>query len=242
MNQMETRKSKVRRQKIIGTVLTCIIVLNIGVSCAPAMGTNNEDFLTDIQMMNEVFQKQNQELIELNKVRNPYLENVSIKINSYEGYIDDEHNNALNELIKKSYKCNTRDEFNLLISQFDDLLAAIDQIKKEAEEAAEIARQAELETQQENTVSYENIPDLKTAGVIYYNGWRFTWYSSNILYHYRTSEWHTNSQGFWCDENGYLIAASSTLSQGSILDTPWGTAIIRDSGCASDVIDMYVCW
>lgn len=81
--------------------------------------------------------------------------------------------------------------------------------------------------------------NFKRDGVVYSNGTRFTWYSSNVLYHYRTGEWTAGSDGFYRDDNGYIIVASSDHSQGTIVDTPWGQGIVADSGCASGTLDIY---
>lgn len=110
-----------------------------------------------------------------------------------------------------------------------------------AEEATAAAK-AQASQEESNTINYGSMPDLRTAGVVYYNGWKFTWYSSNALYHYKTSEWRANDLGFWCDSNGYIILASSDLSFGTTVDTPWGVGIVQDSGCASGTLDCYVCW
>ena len=85
--------------------------------------------------------------------------------------------------------------------------------------------------------------DLMTMGVIYWGGWRFTWYSERVL-----PGGGLNIPGRWSDGNfvrdcdGYLCVASSDLSKGTVLETPWGTAKVYDCGCASGTIDMYVSW
>ena len=81
---------------------------------------------------------------------------------------------------------------------------------------------------------------FKRAGVVYANGYRYTWYSSRVLHHYRTSEWTPDSNGMYRDSNGYVVVASSTHSQGSTVPTPWGTGKVYDSGCAAGTIDIYV--
>ena len=85
--------------------------------------------------------------------------------------------------------------------------------------------------------------DLKVLGVIYWGEWRFTWYSENVL-----PGGGLNIPGRWSDgdfvrdENGYICVASSDLSWGTIVDTPWGTARVYDSGCSSGTIDVYTSW
>ena len=80
---------------------------------------------------------------------------------------------------------------------------------------------------------------FKSQGVVNWNGTRYTWYSSNSLYHYRTPEWTVNSDGFYTNSDGYLICASDDYAQGTIVDTPWGEAIVEDCGAGSGTLDMY---
>ena len=54
---------------------------------------------------------------------------------------------------------------------------------------------------------------------------------------------HVDENGFVCDGNGYICVASSALSWGTIVDTPFGKqGKVYDSGCAYDTIDIYVHW
>lgn len=88
----------------------------------------------------------------------------------------------------------------------------------------------------------ENAAGFKSAGVIYANGYRYTYYSSRVLYHYRTGEWIAGADGLYRDYDGYVIVASSAHSQGTILPTPFGDGKVYDSGCAIGTIDVYVNW
>lgn len=100
-----------------------------------------------------------------------------------------------------------------------------------------------------NTSEYlYNITDLSRAGIINYNGYRFTWYTSN--------EWTGNPaygkpEGSWVDENGcwrdpdgYLMLASDSLAPYSVVDTPFGLqGKIYDCGPgADDILDVYTAW
>ncbi|MDO4466547.1 MAG: hypothetical protein Q4C49_06005 [Bacillota bacterium] len=78
------------------------------------------------------------------------------------------------------------------------------------------------------------------VGVIYENGIRYTYYSSNVLYHYRTPEWTLGEDGIYRDDQGYIIVASNDHAQGTKVHTPFGKGIVRDCGCASGTIDIYV--
>lgn len=74
------------------------------------------------------------------------------------------------------------------------------------------------------------------------NGTRETAYSSNVLYHYRTSEWTPDEYGFYRTDDGYYVVASSDYEQGTIIETSRGEAMVLDSGCDSGIVDFYTSW
>lgn len=74
------------------------------------------------------------------------------------------------------------------------------------------------------------------------NGTRETAYSSNVLYHYRTSEWTPDEYGFYRTDDGYYVVASSDYEQGTIIETTRGEAMVLDSGCDSGIVDFYTSW
>lgn len=74
------------------------------------------------------------------------------------------------------------------------------------------------------------------------NGTRETAYSSNVLYHYRTSEWTPDEYGFYRTSDGYYVVASSDYEQGTVIETSRGEAMVLDSGCDSGIVDFYVDW
>ena len=127
-------------------------------------------------------------------------------------------------------------------------IIATDAQKKQEEEALQTAEAnaaaAQYTYQNQGVSNYSssggyNGNGFKSQGVVNWNGTRYTWYSSNVLYHYRTPEWTVNSDGFYTNSDGYLICASNDYAQGTIVSTPWGDAIVADSGCASGTLDMY---
>ena len=84
--------------------------------------------------------------------------------------------------------------------------------------------------------------DLRYQGVIHWGGWRWTWYSQNVLPGggLNIPGRHVDSNGYVCDENGFICLASSVLSKGTIVETPFGKkGKIYDSGCAADTLDVY---
>lgn len=82
----------------------------------------------------------------------------------------------------------------------------------------------------------------KSGGVNSFGGRRETWYSSNVLWHYRTNEWTPDANGVYRDADGYVVVAASDLAQGSIVETSHGTGKVYDSGCAAGTTDIYTNW
>lgn len=80
----------------------------------------------------------------------------------------------------------------------------------------------------------------QSSGVNYYNGRKETYYSSRVLYHYRTPEWTADAEGFYHDANGYYVVAASDLPQGTVFQGSRGMCKVYDSGCAAGTTDYYV--
>lgn len=96
--------------------------------------------------------------------------------------------------------------------------------------------------------SAENYYEMPTdgltqqGGVNYHDGRTETYYSSNVLYHYRTPEWTVDAEGFYRTQDGYYVVAASDIEQGALLETSKGTAQVLDSGCDAGVTDFYTAW
>lgn len=80
------------------------------------------------------------------------------------------------------------------------------------------------------------------SGVNYHDGRTETYYSSNVLYHYRTPEWTLDSEGFWRDADGYYVVAASDMEQGATFTGSKGECKVYDCGCDDGVTDYYVGW
>lgn len=65
---------------------------------------------------------------------------------------------------------------------------------------------------------------FRSAGVIWWRGQKFTWYSQRILpgYGLKIPGRHLDSQGFVCDKWGYIVLGSNTANRGKIIATPFG--------------------
>ena len=85
--------------------------------------------------------------------------------------------------------------------------------------------------------------EFRRAGVIYYNGWKFTYYSEKVLpgKGLRIPGRHSDGN-FVRDEDNYICVASSDLPKGAVVDTPFGEGKVYDTGCPSGVIDIYCSW
>ena len=79
-------------------------------------------------------------------------------------------------------------------------------------------------------------------GIYWYGDRLETYYSSSVLYHWRTPEWWVDDNGFYRTEDGYYVVAASDYEQGTIIDTSMGPAQVLDSGCPYGVTDFYVVW
>lgn len=79
----------------------------------------------------------------------------------------------------------------------------------------------------------------------YYDGHVETYYSSNVLHHYRTDEWTPDEEGFYRDDNGYYVVGvgiNDGYQLGDVIDTGKGKAIVSDFGTATNDVDFYTNW
>lgn len=93
--------------------------------------------------------------------------------------------------------------------------------------------------------SYYSANDLMFNGVIYWGGYRWTWYSEKVLPGggLQIPGRYVDENGYVCDENGYICLASSELGWGTVVDTPFGkSGCVYDSGPSSGTLDVYVSW
>lgn len=85
--------------------------------------------------------------------------------------------------------------------------------------------------------------DFMVAGVIYANGWRYTWYSQKVLPGggLNIPGRHVGAGNLIYDGDGYIVVAAnpSSLAYGSLVPTPFGTGKVYDCGCAVGTIDIY---
>lgn len=111
-------------------------------------------------------------------------------------------------------------------------------------------RTVESETLTELDNSNYTVEDFIYNGIIEMNGWRFTWYSEQVLPGEGLQIPGRWSDGqFVRDENGFLCVACNDLEHGTHVSTPFGDAIVYDSvgydfdgNYVTGVVDIYVSW
>lgn len=85
--------------------------------------------------------------------------------------------------------------------------------------------------------------EFQWLGVVEEDGVRYTWYSQNVLPGGGLTELNANGRhvegGYVVDGDGYIAVASSDYEKGTVIETPFGTAKVYDTGCESGVVDVY---
>lgn len=164
------------------------------------------------------------------------------EIHNLSGYVDSETMAELDGIDTTTFKY--IEDVENQITRFAEVKTQAEQAKATAE--ADAKRRAMNIQQQQASATYTyggNSSGLtKQSGVNYHNGRRETYYSSNVLYHYRTPEWTVDSEGFYRDSNGNYIVAASDMPQGTIFQGSKGNCIVADSGCSSGTTDYYTQW
>lgn len=125
--------------------------------------------------------------------------------------------------------------------RIEDERIAAEEAEREAAEAA--AEEAQESAQQNTQYSSNGNIDLRSAGVVNWGGYRFTWYSQNVLPGggLDIPGRHVNSAGFVCDGDGFIVAAS-TYGRGTTGNSPWGAWKSYDTGVSGNTIDLYTNW
>ena len=101
-----------------------------------------------------------------------------------------------------------------------------------------------LSEHEKTTRSYSMTPqEFRKAGVVYYNGYKFTYYSEKVLPGpgLRIPGRHSDGN-FVRDENNYICVACRDLPKGTVIDTPFGKGKVYDVCRDSGVVDVYVSW
>lgn len=177
------------------------------------------------------------------------LEAVHSELLELRDYLSEDNQAIVDNFNLDSFKyINELEEANKQFAAMrDEALAAkekkLEEERQRREAQKRLERQQQQQPQSNQTVQQQsysgNSSSFKSQGVIYQNGTRYTYYSSNVLYHYRTPEWTAGSDGIYRDSSGYIVVASNDHAQGAVVSTPFGAGKVYDSGCASGTIDIY---
>lgn len=91
-----------------------------------------------------------------------------------------------------------------------------------------------------NTQSSISFEEFMVLGVVYSNGYKYTYYSQSVLPGggLNIPGRHV-SGGFVRDCNGYIVLANDA-PKGTIIETPFGTGMVYDRGTYGSHIDVYV--
>lgn len=85
------------------------------------------------------------------------------------------------------------------------------------------------------------LAEFKRKGVVYQNGWKYTYYSESVLpgNGLKIPGRH-HEDGLVKDGNGYICVACTSVPKGTVLPTPLGQGIVYDGGCAKGTVDIYI--
>lgn len=131
---------------------------------------------------------------------------------------------------------NAKDEFTIMR---DEALAAKE---RQLEQQRQKEQQQSQPSNTQIVYSGNGSGLTQSSGVNYHGGRRETYYSSRVLYHYRTPEWTVDSEGFYRTAEGYYVVAASDMAQGTIFQGSKGLCQVLDSGCSGNTTDYYVNW
>lgn len=174
----------------------------------------------------------------------------------YAAVITDDEKSMLLDYEERMMTTHKVEEFEKFKAEFDNLVAQLDtrfaewnaeqqRIKEEEERKAREAEKAKHRQEQTQNVQYSgggNI-DLRSAGVVNWGGYRFTWYSQNVLPGggLNIPGRHVNGAGFVCDGDGYIVAATA-FGRGTTGNSPWGAWKSYDTGVSGNTVDLYTSW
>ena len=128
------------------------------------------------------------------------------------------------------------------------ILAEIEAREAEKASDAEIAAAMENEAIYYEPTYYEpsqsvvrGNPDGLNSfdGVYEYGGRTETFYSTHAVY---DSQLTVDEQGFWRDDQGRYVVASSDYGEGTEIEISQGKAVVMDSGPESGVVDVHTAW
>lgn len=167
-------------------------------------------------------------------------------ISAYGSYLSEEQQNQLRDLENELVSATSFAEIGELDAQFNEVVSAGEAAKADAEALA--AQQSATYTASSGSSggyyssgNYDgSYYDFLTAGIVYHNGNKFSYYSQSVLPGggLNIPGRHTDG-GFVRDGDGYICVANDAPI-GSVVSTPWGDAKVYDRGTSGNHYDVYV--
>ena len=172
--------------------------------------------------------------VDLREIKSDSIGIAQDAINEWGKYLDEEEQARLQAIEDEIQTLNSITEINALLEEFHTII-------EECKPAPASTRQPVSSTPSYNSGGSSG--SFKQMGVVYDDNYRYTWYSQNVLPGggLNIPGRHVNSENFVCDENGYIVVAADpdTLKYGAVIETPFGTAKVYDTGCAPGTVDVY---
>ena len=171
------------------------------------------------------------------------FEGISAKMQEeFAGYFSEEDIAAMDNLELKLTNCASIQK----IGEYEAELNNIVNAAKEARDAEIAAQQVAYSTSSGGSYSFGggnysgSYYDFLTAGVVYHNGNKYTYYSQSVLPGggLNIPGRHVDG-GFVKDGDGYICIANSAPN-GTVVDTPWGPGKVYDKGTSGNHMDVYV--
>lgn len=111
--------------------------------------------------------------------------------------------------------------------------------------AAEEAVEPEVTSHKPSTTAKYSLNDLQYHGVIYWGGYKWTYYSQQVLPGggLNIPGRHVSSSGYVCDGDGYIVLAAPSSwgnVKGTVYSTPFGApGKVYDVNAGGDSLDVY---
>ncbi len=180
---------------------------------------------------------------ELQEKRKSYEGVTEDIIAELDGYLSDEEISALQEKELKIINARCFADLDQYIEEYEELVQPAVEKKNEAEASKGYPSSGGSGSSYSGGSYSGNYSNFRSAGVLYDSGYRYTYYSSNVLYHYNTANWDLGDDGIY-RENGRVVVASDAYPNGTVLNTEmFGECIVRDCGVGrSDTLDVYTAY
>lgn len=144
-----------------------------------------------------------------------------------------------------------REELLAAKTEIDAAVEEANAAKEDAQEKYNKAQAAAASVPKTSSVNaapagggYLTLQQMKFQGVVYYAGYRYTYYSQSVLPGNGLSIPGRHVEGGCVvDGDGYICVASSTHAKGTVVPTPLAQfpyGKVYDCGCAAGTIDLYI--